>query len=74
MNDLAQQHIAPGAIRKTITGVHTGPLLGVAPTGRSISIAVIDIVRISNGRYAEHHQKKENPFRQSLHRKSIGLG
>jgi predicted ester cyclase len=40
--------------RKTITGVHTGPLLGIAPTGRPVSIAVIDIVRVSNGRYVEH--------------------
>ena len=40
--------------RKTISGVHTGPLLGIAPTGRPVSIAVIDIVRVSNGRYVEH--------------------
>lgn len=40
--------------RKTISGVHTGPLLGVAPTGRSVTIDVIDIVRLENGRYAEH--------------------
>lgn len=40
--------------RKTITGVHTGPLLGVPATGREVSIAVIDIVRVKEGRYAEH--------------------
>ena len=40
--------------RKTITGRHVGPLLGVAATGRALSIAVIDIVRIEDQRYAEH--------------------
>lgn len=40
--------------RKTICGTLTGMLLGVAPTNRPISIDVIDIVRISNGRYVEH--------------------
>lgn len=40
--------------RKTITGVHTGALMGVPPTGKTVAIDVIDIVRVSEGRYAEH--------------------
>lgn len=40
--------------RKTITGRLTGTLLGVEPTNRPICIEVIDIVRISGGRYVEH--------------------
>lgn len=40
--------------RKTISGTHTGPLMGIAPTGRAVTISVIDIVRIENGQYAEH--------------------
>lgn len=40
--------------RKTISGTHRGPLLGVAATNQRIQIEVIDIVRIENGRYAEH--------------------
>lgn len=40
--------------RKTIAGVHSGELMGIAPTGRSVTIDVIDIVRVENGRYAEH--------------------
>ena len=40
--------------RKTITGIHTGKLMGVEPTGRHVSIDVIDIVRICDGRYVEH--------------------
>ena len=40
--------------RKTITGMHTGALMGIAPTGRAVAIDVIDIVRLEDGRYAEH--------------------
>jgi len=40
--------------RKTFSGVHTGVLMGIEPTGRSVSIDVIDIVRIRDGQYAEH--------------------
>lgn len=40
--------------RKTITGIHTGTLLGIGATGRSVSIEVIDMVRLVDGRYAEH--------------------
>ncbi|AXV17530.1 ester cyclase (plasmid) [Neorhizobium sp. SOG26] len=40
--------------RKTISGVHTGTLLGVPATGRKVAISVIDIVRVDHGRYAEH--------------------
>jgi len=40
--------------RKTISGTHDGPLLGVKATGKPIRIDVIDIVRVEDGRYAEH--------------------
>ncbi len=40
--------------RKTIRGTHLGTLMGIPATGRQVSIDVIDIVRISNGKYAEH--------------------
>jgi predicted ester cyclase len=40
--------------RKTISGTHTGTLFGVPATGKPVSIDVIDIVRVENGRYAEH--------------------
>lgn len=40
--------------RKTISGVHSGTLMGIPATGREISISVIDIVRVKDGRYAEH--------------------
>jgi ketosteroid isomerase-like protein len=40
--------------RKTVRGRHTGTLMGVAATGREVAIDVIDIVRVEDGRYAEH--------------------
>lgn len=40
--------------RKTIRGTHRGELFGLQPTGKRIEIDVIDIVRLANGRYAEH--------------------
>lgn len=40
--------------RKSVTGILTGRLLGSGPTNAPIAIDVIDIVRIRNGRYAEH--------------------
>jgi predicted ester cyclase len=40
--------------RKRISGLHSGELLGLPGTGRSISIDVIDIVVIRDGRYAAH--------------------
>lgn len=40
--------------RKSITGRHTGHFLGIAPTGIEVSIDVIDIVKIRDGKYFEH--------------------
>ncbi|GAB3411719.1 hypothetical protein GCM10027318_26100 [Massilia agilis] len=40
--------------RKTISGKHVGPLLGVEATGKDIAIDVTDIVRVRDGRYVEH--------------------
>lgn len=40
--------------RKTISGIHTGSLMGIPATGRDISISVLDIVRVRDGKYVEH--------------------
>lgn len=40
--------------RKAITGTHTGPLLDIPPTHQKITIDVIDIVRLKDGKYVEH--------------------
>lgn len=40
--------------RKTISGIHSGTLLGIPATDRHVAIDVIDIVRVQDGKYAEH--------------------
>jgi predicted ester cyclase len=40
--------------RATMRGTHQGAFRGIAPTGKSIAIAVLDIVRVENGLFAEH--------------------
>lgn len=40
--------------RKNISGTHTGELMGIAATGKKISIDVVDMVRLENGKYKEH--------------------
>ena len=42
------------ATRKTFRGVHTGNFMGIPATGRPVEIGVIDILRIENGKIAEH--------------------
>jgi predicted ester cyclase len=39
---------------KIFRGTHAGDFMGIAPTGRDVEIAVIDIVRVVDGRIAEH--------------------
>src|SRR5579859_6843718 len=42
------------AFRIMMRGAHQGPLLGVAPTGKAVTITATDIVRMENGRVVEH--------------------
>jgi predicted ester cyclase len=44
------------ALRFTMTGTHQGELVGLAPTGKAISVAGMAIFRIANGRVAELHE------------------
>jgi steroid delta-isomerase-like uncharacterized protein len=39
---------------KTYHGTHRGEFLGVAPTGRKIQFETVDVMRVRNGRIAEH--------------------
>ena len=41
------------ALRWTIRGVHVGPYLGVAPTGRRVEIQGVDVLRVGDDRIAE---------------------
>ena len=42
------------ATRKTFYGTHQGEFMGIPPTGRQVSIALIDIVRVADGKVMEH--------------------
>lgn len=42
------------AARTILTGTHQGELMGVAPTGKTVEFESIDIIRLENGRVAEH--------------------
>jgi predicted ester cyclase len=40
--------------RKTISGVHTGELMGIPPTNKQVQINVIDMVTLKEEKYFEH--------------------
>jgi steroid delta-isomerase-like uncharacterized protein len=40
--------------RKTFHGTHTGEFMGLPATGNAISVDVIDIVRVRDGKFVEH--------------------
>src|SRR3954470_19105899 len=42
------------AVATTFTGTHQGELMGMAPTGKRVSVTGIDIVRVADGRIVEH--------------------
>ena len=41
-------------LHMTWAGTHKGEFMGIPPTGKSISIGVIDILRIAEGQFVEH--------------------
>jgi predicted SnoaL-like aldol condensation-catalyzing enzyme len=47
-------------VRLRFQGRHTGDLMGLAPSGRSIDIAVMDLFRIVDGRLVEHWALLDN--------------
>ena len=42
------------AVRSTFTGTHRGELMGVPPTGKQVSIGLLLIYRIADGKIVEH--------------------
>ena len=48
------------ATRKTFHGTHQGEFMGIPPTGQQVSIGLIDIVRIADGRVVEHWSMGDN--------------
>jgi predicted ester cyclase len=52
-----QDQVAEGdkvVTHKLFHGTHQGPFMGAAPTGRQVEFAVIDILRLDNGKVVEH--------------------
>ena len=41
------------AFRSTMRGTHLGEFAGIQPTGRQVTVALMDIIRIEDGRFAE---------------------
>ena len=41
-------------LRQIWSGTHQGEFMGVPPTGKRVSIGVIDILRVDGGRFVEH--------------------
>jgi predicted ester cyclase len=42
------------ALHVVLTGTHQGDLMGVGPTGRSVEFSGVDIIRVEDGKVAEH--------------------
>lgn len=40
--------------RKAFYGTHTGEMLGIPPSNKKVTIHVIDIIRLVDGKYREH--------------------
>ncbi len=40
--------------RKRIRATHTGEIFGIPPGNKQVEINIIDIIRIEDGKYAEH--------------------
>jgi steroid delta-isomerase-like uncharacterized protein len=40
--------------RKTLRGTHQGEFMGLPPTGKTVDIAVIDILRVREGKITDH--------------------
>ncbi len=45
------------ATRWTGSGTHTGPLMGIPPTGRTVTVSGIDMCRVAGGRIVEYWQE-----------------
>jgi predicted ester cyclase len=48
------------ATRKTFHGTHEGEFMGIPPSGRTVTMGLIDIVCISEGRVVEHWSMGDN--------------
>ena len=42
------------ATRGTMSGTHKGEFMGIAPTGKQVTVGMIEILRIAGGKMVEH--------------------
>lgn len=42
------------AFRSTMRGSHQGEFLGIAPTGKQVTVGLVDLIRGEDGRFVEH--------------------
>lgn len=47
-------------VRSTLTGTHKGEFMGIPPSEKQISVPVIDILRLADGKVAEHWGLTDN--------------
>jgi len=60
---IVEDMIAEGdkvATRKIFHGTHQGEFMGIPPTGQQVSMGLIDIVRIADGKVVEHWSVADN--------------
>lgn len=53
---VVEEVIAEGdrlAFRSTMTGTHRGEFLGIAPTGRKVTVGLVDVIHFKDGRFEE---------------------
>jgi predicted ester cyclase len=53
---VVEEVIAEGdyvAFRSTMRGTHEGELMGIAPTGKQVTIGLVDMIRIKDGKFVE---------------------
>ncbi len=56
LQETPEEMVAEGdrvVVRHRVRGTHRGPFLGVPPTGKEVSITIIDFYRIANGKIVE---------------------
>ena len=46
--------------RITFTGTHTGEWMGIAPTGKEVTVEMVDIFKIDNGKLVEYRDISDN--------------
>ncbi len=59
------EHVTTAGIDRAGTategsGTHTGVLFGISPTGRAVSIDIMDLCRFEDGKVAEHWGIRDN--------------